>query len=250
MQFNRRSFIATLATSLSTAAAVHAEGSEAVSEHPALLEMSDRLPATLQCYRDAASEVQSIADTWEPQWPAPDPEIIWYGHGSKRHEDILGRGIETPWGKGGVIHVRNIGTPEGFETDYHVHTKEAERKSKFKSQRGMKSELRWAEQSKARIEPARAFWSEVERIEAASGIHEAKANLEKSRDALIEIVGEILVFEERSAVGLAIKAQALAAFTELPPIWQGLTSPWAAHWFGLRSAERPTRLSVISCLNR
>ena len=88
------------------------------------------------------------------------------------------------------MRVQNIGTPEGFEAEYHAHTKEAERKSKLKSQRGMKSEIRWAERSKARMEPARAYWSEVERITAASGIEAAQAAETASRDALRSLVGD------------------------------------------------------------
>lgn len=198
-------------------------------EHPDLLAMSDQLPGVLQAYKDAAGEVQTIAKTWGPQWPTPAPEIIWYGGGSKTHRDILGRGIETEWGKGGIMRVQNLGTPEGFQASYEAHMREADRKSKFKSQRGMKSELRWAERDKARIEPARAYWSEVERIETASGIKAAQEAETAARDALRDLVGQILTFEEQTPIGLGIKAQALAAFIELPPFWQGL-NPDAPQW--------------------
>jgi len=226
---NRRSFVAALAASLSSVTVARATDSDAALENPDLIALSDRLPATLQTYKDAAARVQQIADTWGPQWPTPDPEIIWYGNGSKRHADLLGRGVETPWGKGGIMRVQNLGTPEGFEASYHSHKKEADRKSKFKSQRGMKSELRWAESSKARIEPARAYWSEAERITALSGIEDAQALETKARDALRELVGAILTFEELSPMGLAIKAQALTAFVELPPFWQ-MANPDAPKW--------------------
>jgi len=229
MEFNRRSFIATLATSLSSVAAVQAAGKEATSEHPELLKMSDRLPNTLQAYRDTAERVKDIVKAWGPQWPTPDPEIFWYGNGSKRHDDILGRGIKSHWGKGGIMCVQNIGTPEDFEADYQAHTKQAERKSKLKSQRGMKSELRWAEHSKARIKPARAYWSEVERIKVASGIEAALTAKRDAREALLTLVGDILTFEEQSPIGFGIKAQALAAFIELPPFWQGC-NPDAPQW--------------------
>lgn len=33
-------------------------------------------------------------------------------------------------------------------------------------------------------------------------------------------MGDVLAFEGRSSEGLGIKAQALAAFIELPPFWQ------------------------------
>ena len=159
---DRRSFVSVLTASFSSATAAKASGEQVAPEHPDLLAMSDRLPKALQSYKDAADKARSIAETWRPQWPTPNQEIIWYGNGSKRHTDILGRGIETSWGKGGVVRVQNIGTPVGFEASYRARAKEAERKSKFKSQRGMKSELRWAEQNKARIEPSCEYWSEVE----------------------------------------------------------------------------------------
>lgn len=226
---NRRSFVAALAASLSSVTVAQASGSNATPENPDLIALSDRLPATLQTYKDAAAQVQQIAETWGPQWPQPDPEIISYGNGSKRHADLLGRGVETPWGKGGIMRVQNLGTPEGFEASYHAHKKEADRKSKFKSQRGMKSELLWAERDKASIEPARAYWSEVERVTARSGIEDAQAVETTARDALRELVGAILTFEEQSPMGLAIKAQALTAFIELPPFWQ-MANPDAPKW--------------------
>jgi len=237
---NRRSFVAALAASFSTAATAQASGSPEALEHPALVEMSDRLPGVLQAYQKAEARVQAIAAEWGPQWTTPDPEIFWYVGGSKRHRDILGRGIETQWGKSGIMRVQNLGTPECFEREYQAHMREAVRKSKFKSQRGMKSELRWAERAKARIEPARAYWSEVERIEKASGIEGAIEMETDTRKALIAAIGEILTFEERSAVGLAIKAQAIAAYTELPPFWQGL-NPETPEWMAGLSATLARR---------
>lgn len=227
--FSRRSFMTALTATLTAASAAEASRGPVATEHPDLLAMSDRLPDALQAYNDAAGRVRAIEETWGPQWPTPDPEIIWYGNGSKRHTDILGRGVETPWGKGGIMRVQNIGTPEGFEADYQAHAKEAERRSKLKSQRGMKPALRWAERCKARIEPARAYWSEVERINAASGIEAALAAETTARDALRSLVGDILTFEEQSAEGLGIKAQALAAYTELPLFWQAM-NPHAPAW--------------------
>ena len=60
---NRRSFVAALAASLSSATAAQASGEQVVPEHPDLLAMSDRLPTTLQSYKDAAAKVHSIAKT-------------------------------------------------------------------------------------------------------------------------------------------------------------------------------------------
>lgn len=99
-ELNRRTFVTTLVTSLTAPATTAALSVpiESLTEHPELIAMGDRLPDVLQSYRDAASEVSSIAEKWEPRWPTPDPEIIWYANGSKRHADILGRGIKTEWG--------------------------------------------------------------------------------------------------------------------------------------------------------
>lgn len=227
---DRRSFVAALATSLTAASATQVTGAE-MQEHPDLIALSDQLPGALQAYKDAAVHVKNIVATWGPQWPTPDPEIIWYGNGSKTHRDILGRGIETPWGKGGIMQVQNIGTPEGFQASHDSHMREADRKSKFKSQRGMKSEIAWAERCKAGIEPARAYWSEVERITSASGIEAAQEAEDDTRKALTDLCGQILTFEEQTPLGLGIKAQALAAFIELPAFWQrcNLSAPeWLA----------------------
>lgn len=233
--FNRRSFVSALAVSLTSASAAQASGGQSLSEDPDLLALSDQLPAVLQAYKDAARKVQNIEETWGPQWPTPDPEIFWYGKGSKRHADILDRGIKTQFFSSGITRVQNIGTPEGFEASYADHMQEADRKSKFKSQRGMKQELRSAEKMKARIEPARAYWSEVERIETASGVKTAIEAETAARDALRDLVGHILTFEEQTPIGIGIKAHALAAFTELDPFWQRI-NPNSPEWLAGLSA--------------
>ena len=226
---NRRSFVAALAASLSSATAAHASGEQVAPEHPDLLAMSDRLPATLQSYKDAAAKVHSIAKTWGPQWPTPDPEIMYGGWFGDRHADILGNGIQTPHVHTQKLTVHHIARPADLQRQFEGYVSEAERTSKFKKKGRMERNLRLADETKAKIEPARAYWSEVERITAASGIEAAQAAETASRDALRSLVGDILTFEEQSPVGLGIKAQALAAFIELPPFWQGV-NPDAPQW--------------------
>lgn len=227
---SRRAMLLGLA-GVATAAATGstATGKAAPQESAELLALADKLPRHLGVYLDARKQVAAIVREWGPQWPTPAPEIIWYGSGSKYHEDILGRGIETPWGKGGLKRVQNIGTPEGFKAEYRAHKREAERKSKLKSQRGMKSELHRAEWAKARIEPARAYWSEIERVTAASGIEPAVAAREVSRKSLQSLVSEIVTFEERSITGLIIKAQAMQSWGQVEPFFRGF-NPEANQW--------------------
>lgn len=228
-QFDRRSFVAALAASLTSATTVQASGEPTMPEHPDLLAMSDQIPDALQAYKDAAARVRSIVQTWGPQWPEPDPDIIWYGSGCETHRNIRGVGIEVPWGTSGETRIQQLGTPEGYKMRYDQHMREAARRSKLKSKRGMKRELDWAERMQACIEPARAYWSEAERIETESGIKAAKKAEALSIKALCGLVGQVLTFEEQSPIGLAIKAQALAAFIGLPPFWQAC-NPGAPQW--------------------
>ncbi len=213
---NRRSFIAALSTSV--AAAGTAESAE--SEHSALIALSDRLPSALNAYQEAASDVEWINAEWEPQWPMPDPEIYLYGFDTKRHEGLLGQGIETPWGKGEETRIQNIGTPERFEAEYQDHMERADRKAGYKSPKAMQRELRWAERAKARKEIARSYWAEVDRVKSASGIEAAQKRKAQALEALSNLIGEIMEFDEKTLAGLAVKAQALTAWQEVPKSWQ------------------------------
>ncbi|MGD1926348.1 MAG: hypothetical protein ACFB03_19500 [Paracoccaceae bacterium] len=242
---------AALTADLSASATTHASGAESTPEHPDLIEMSNRLPGVLQVYNDAAGHVQTIAQTWGPQWPKPDLRIVAYGPGTERHADILGFGIKTQWGATpDTMRVQNLGTPAYFEAEHRESTKEAERQSKIKSKRGANYEMRRALRSKACIEPARAYWSEVERIETASGIKDALAARDVAHDALCGLVGDILTFEEATALGLGIKTLARAAFITLPlltqmahpdyPKWMAGLAKTLTRWANAHdTAERP-----------
>lgn len=219
---DRRSFVAALAASLTSATAAQASGRHSMPEHPDLLAMSDQLPGVLQSYKDAASEVQNIAKTWGPQWPKPNPEIMFGGGFGHRHADILGRGIRVPdkYTKKPIVHY--VAKPDELQRRLDGHISEAERTSGFKRKGRMEHYLRMADETRQKIQPSRAYWAEVERITSASGIEAAKAEQERAREALMQLVRRILTFEEQSALGLGIKAQALAAYSELPRLWQAL----------------------------
>lgn len=227
MTLNRRSMLAAMAATFTAAAAPQAATQPTTD--PELTSLADTLKDALQDYLQARDNVQAIAAEWGPQWPTPDPEIVHYGGGSKTHRDILGRGIETPWGGSTFLKVQDLGTPEVFEAGYERHMAIAAHKGKTKSKRGMKSELLWAERCKARIEPARAYWAEVDRITAASGIEAAQAAETAALSCLTDTVGAILNYDTTTATGLVIKAEALTAWGNAPAFNQGL-NPNASKW--------------------
>lgn len=218
MKTNRRKMLLGLAAA-STAAASGAAGKEAPKEADELLALADELSDTVAAYKDAESRVSRIAREWGPQWPVPDMRIVRYASDCRTHRDILGRGIQTEWGKGGIMRVMDLGTPEYFEKSARAHWKEYERKMQTKSQRGAKSERRWAERDEELIAPAREYWSEADRITAASGIEEAKAAQIEAMEALRQLVGRIVLYPEKTVTGLIIKAQAMQAWDAVDPFY-------------------------------
>jgi len=114
-------------------------------------------------------------------------------------------GIETP-GRRGILAVIDLGTPESFQSQADYYNGLAARKAKTKSQRGMKQYQQWAERERAAIGPARAYWSEVERITTASGIDAATAQRTATLDALHSHVDAIMRADDYRPYGPVICA--------------------------------------------
>lgn len=209
---SRRNLLMGLAAS-ATAATV-ADAATAPEENPELVAMADALPAVLAGYVAARENVRAIVADWSPQWPVPDQEIICYGAGCKDYRGIDGRGIKLPWGKSDLMRMPQLGTPEYFAASAANHEAEAARKASTVSKRGLKFHLAWAKRDRANIEPARVYWSEVDRLTKASGIEVAKARLATAEAALKAAVDRIMTTDDWTIAGTVIKAQALAAWAE------------------------------------
>lgn len=208
---SRRHVLLGLAASATAATATGATA--APQENPELVSLADALPATLAAYVAARDDVARIVAEWSPQWPVPAPEIVRYGEGTRLHAGIDGAGIATLC-KRGVAAVDYLGTPESFEASAAYHARMAAIKAKTKSKRGMKFQVTWAERERAAIAPARAYWSEVERITEASGIEAATAQRTVTLDALHSHVDAIMRVDDWTITGAIIKAQALGAWGE------------------------------------
>jgi hypothetical protein len=225
-----------LGLALSATAATVADAASVPQENPDLLAMADALPAVQAEYLAAQAHVRAIVAEWSPQWPVPSEDIIRYAAGSKDYRDIAGWGLEMPWGKGGLMRMPQLGTPEVFEKGAAFNEKEAARRAGFKSKKGLERHLQWAREDRKRIELARVYWSEVERITAASGIEAAKARREVARDALKAAVDRIMTAEDWTIAGAVIKAQALNAWAVVEHTHRAFNDRGAA-WADLLSAS-------------
>ncbi len=227
----RRHMLLGLAAAATTATATSATGpTTGPKESPELLALADKLEPISQAQRDALAARDVIVKEWGPQWPVAPREIIWYGAGSKKHADITGAGIATEWSKSGLTRVQNLGTPEGFAASRDSHLREYERRNALPSKRGAMQFKTLADRDAALIEPARAYWAEVERITEVSGYEAARTRAEAAALALKEIVGAIVMFEERTIAGLVIKAQAMQAWSYAPLFQRALdldVTKWA-----------------------
>lgn len=105
--------------------------------------------------------------------------------------------------------------PEVFEARAAMHRTEADRLAKTKSQRGMKFHVLWAERHGAAVKPARAYWSEVERIKKASGIDAAQDRVKETREALHAKVDQVMQADDWTIAGAVIKAQALGVWAKV-----------------------------------
>lgn len=204
-----------LGLAVSATAATVGDASSGSRENPDLVALADALPAVVVDYISARDTVRAIVVKWSPQWPVPSEDIISYALPSKDYRDIEGHGLEMPWGKGGMKRMPQLGVPEAFEESAERYEADAARCAHFKSPGKMQRNLRWAERERARIEPARAYWSEVERITTASGIEAAHARKASALDAVRSAVDEIMDADDWTIAGAVIKAQALNAWAEV-----------------------------------
>lgn len=225
---SRRRMLMGLAAS-ATAATTATATPQAPEECPELLALAANLDGTAQAHREARARVARIVAQWGPQWPTPADEISNYTSGAP-HRDIQGYPVQSIWRRNpDLTEVRPLGTAEYFEASRDRHRAEYLRKMQTKSQRGAEGCKIQSDRAAAAIEPARAYWSEVERITAASGIKDAKADALAAQDALQALVGQILQHRERTLTGLVIKAQALAAWSEAPEFYR-ILNPNGAAW--------------------
>lgn len=212
---SRRNLLLGLAASATAATSTGAKGSSAApQENPALLALADELPEIAGAYKVARDEVDQIVKAWSPSWPVPAEEVFSYGSGSKTHRGIDGEGIKTTRFRD-MSDVYRLGTPEMFAENAKGHEKRIAEIEKTKSKRRMEFHQLHAGRDRAAIEPARAYWSEVDRITKASGIEAATAKREAALESFREQVDKIMGTEDWTITGAVIKAQALAAWGEV-----------------------------------
>lgn len=226
---SRRHLLMGLAAS-ATAAASIAEATSAPQENPELLALADELPVVAERHSEARDRVRRIVAEWSPQWPVPSPELVSYGDGCKHYRGIEGQGLSLIDRYGNERSTPQLGTPEYFEGQAAYHQGRAEKCAATKSKRNMKFHALWAERQAAQIEPSRAYWSEVDRVTATSGIEDAQTQLRDARDALKKKVDQIMRADDWTIAGTVIKAQALQAWAEVEPFWRQMNldgPPWA-----------------------
>ncbi|MEL7178510.1 MAG: hypothetical protein AAFN63_01650 [Pseudomonadota bacterium] len=232
---SRRNLLLGIAAASTAVAATPAAA--ASDEIPELIQMADALPGLAKAYTDACEEVEWIIAEWQPQVPTPDFDLVRYGGTTRRYQTIDGRGIPVAlYRNPDIKDVPSLGTAETFEASFQERMREAERKAKTPSQRGMQRALEYAENERARIEPARAYWTEFDRVKAASGIEAAQAKAKAAREALHTAVADIMAVEERTMAGVVIKAQALAEWSKVDLAFKAFNAD-APKWSDQMSAS-------------
>lgn len=235
---NRRAPVASAATrrqllfslaAASTAAIGAAAGAspraEVQAENPMLLRLADEL-ATVDAEHDAAIEARRkiVAET-RKIWPLAPEEIFGGGSHGDLERDVTGGALIRP----GENEPKNIGKPEGFAYWQGVARHALQKKSRARSERGVRERERfnayWREELRKaeRAEPLSvAYWAECERIQEASGYRSAQLRETAACKKLKALVAAILAEQEETMLGVIIKAQALAAWNKADVLWRAL----------------------------
>jgi hypothetical protein len=210
---NRRSLLLGLAAASTAAATGAAVAATVPSENPELIRLGNALPGLVAEYKAARAERSSIVAAWSTRWPRVPDELLNGGcAGPDVERDMTGEAILHPH-KWGGNRARGIRTAEELQC-CHDFLKDRVRRARTARTRERAAE-HLAEYPPL-LAIAHRYEARCKRVRDVSGYTRAHQRRQAAERALTETIRDIMATEETSMAGVVIKAQAMAATTELP----------------------------------
>ncbi len=217
---NRRNVLLGLAAA-STAAATVSEAS--VAENPVLIELGDQLPALEAEYISARRAASQIYREAMKDWPLAPDEII---RSREPRASLYGEIERTVAGGGltrrGEENCFGVWKTENIESHIRVHEGDIARILKTRRQNRLGWHVDRLNEAREALPKARAYWKKCARIRKTCGYEAAYDRKHAAMDALRDHVNTIKCAEERTMMGVVIKAQALKAWSNVEQWYRGL----------------------------
>ncbi len=218
-----------------------AEAKVTSTENPALVRLGDTLPEATAEYLVAAESEASIVAQWSARWPlAPDALIKPYRDDYAMERTITGAGL-TRQGQQWPIPVTTAAEIQ-HDIDEIRQALRRKRRDAFGpvNWRGIKQvpdqwELSLAERGRL-LAIAGRYETNKAAVLDASGYIKALGRMTSARQALGDLVAEIMAQPEVTMLGVVIKAQALVAWGEVDLLTRWST-PESHRWEGQLAAS-------------
>ncbi len=217
---SRRQVLLGLAAA-STAAATVTEAS--ASENPELVELGNQLPAIEAEYVSARRAAAQIYRDAMKNWPLAPEEIVRFRRASlcgELERDVAGTGLHRQ-GEGDVWC---IWTVEQIEATIAEYERDVARILKTKRQNRLGWHVERLNEARKALPKARAYWRKCARIRKSCGYETASKRKHEAMDSLRDHVNAIMEAEERTMLGVVIKAQALQSWTKVETFYRSLNS--------------------------
>lgn len=207
----------------SAAAAVPAARAGASLENPELVRLAEELPAVEARYIAAREEREDIRRVWSSKWPLAPDEIAeprrWRGSGYHCERGLEGGALIRE----GEEHPRYLTTAADLECQVEragwVLKGKRLRRRNVAGMNRQEWETELAEAERLHAIAAR-YEAEIASIKKESNYESASKHAAATAEALEAHVSAIMTQPELSMDGLIIKAQALAAWGKVEPLYR------------------------------
>lgn len=210
--FNRRRMLLGLAAASTAAAVPVAVAASAPAKDATLLRLGAETSALATTYREAETARAAIVAKWSPQWPSVPEQL------KTRHESgEVAYDLEGLWPNEFVK----------YQTADRLRERAAEHRAPRQFRKGTSAayiakDMAWGEKRAQELEAnavlSEMYCAERARVRKASGIMAARAKERDARLAFVSHVSSIMEIEPSTMAGVIVQAEALEAFSAVPPL--------------------------------
>lgn len=210
--FDRRRMLLGLAAASTAAAAPLAVAAAAPAENATLLRLGAETSALATAYRKAEAARSGIVAEWGPQWPTVPEEIRTRADSAEVAYDLEGLWPDE------FVKYWTADQLQQRAAEYRI----PRQFRKGTSPRTIAKNAAWMEKRAQDMEASAVlsemYCAERVRVREASGIMAARANERSARLAFVSHVASVMEIEPSTMAGVIVQAEALEAFSAVPPL--------------------------------
>ncbi|BCB17900.1 hypothetical protein [Bosea sp. ANAM02] len=210
--FNRRRILVGLAAASTAAAAPVAVATSAPTEDVTLLRLGAETSALAAAYREAEAARAAIVAEWVPQWPSVPEQIRTRADGAEVAYDLEGLWPDE------FIKYWTAGQLRQRAAEYRIPRQFRKGTSPATIVKNAAWMEKFAKEAEANAVVSELYCAERARVREASGIIAARAKESAARLAFVSHVASIMEIKPGTMAGVIVQAEALEAFSAVPPL--------------------------------